>query len=143
MCERQGKSWSVGDAVTITGAGARGRISALGFALPSRSYSPSLPFYPIQTKLGYLCCVARVCFSSRALFLPKYGMGGLGNRDYSIAQSLSGDAGSETCLRNKEEILAESKRRNEVGKGLCQTFALQLGATRVGQRGVWMCCSGT
>lgn len=70
-------------------------------------------------------------------------MSSLGNRDYSIAQSPSGDAGSGIHLRNKEEILGELKRRNEVGERLCQTFALQLGVMQVGKRGVWMCCSGT
>lgn len=77
------------------------------------------------------------------IFFYKCRTSGLGNRVYSIAQSPSGDAGSGIHLRNKEEILGESKRRNEVGKRLRQTFALQLGAVRVRKRGVWMCGSGT
>lgn len=130
-----------GDVVTITGTGSWGRIRVLGFAL-SRSHSPPLPFYPIQTKLGYLCCMAGVCFSSRAFCFHQHGMGCLGNRDYSIAQSPSGDESSGIHLRNKE-ILGELERRNEAGERLHQTFALQLGATWVGKRGVWMPCSCT
>lgn len=41
----------MGDVVTITGASARRRIRVLRFALPSCSYGPSFPFYPIQTKV--------------------------------------------------------------------------------------------
>lgn len=58
-----------GNAVTITGAGTRGRTRALGFTLPSFSQNPSLPFYSVL-RLCYLYCIAEVCFSSRAfLFL--------------------------------------------------------------------------
>lgn len=65
----------------------------------------------------------------------------MGNRDYSVAQNPSGEADPGIQLRNKE-ILGDLKRRNEVGGRLCQTFALQLGATQEGKRCVWMCCSG-
>lgn len=47
----------------------------------------------------------------------------------NTAQNPSGEAGSEIQLRNKE-ILGDLKRRNEAGEMLCQTFALQLGATQ-------------
>lgn len=64
------------------------------------------------------------------------------NRDYSIAQNPSGEAGPGIQLRNKK-VLGDLKWRNELGERLCQTFALQLGATQVEKGGVWMCYSGT
>lgn len=111
----------------------------LGFALPSLSHSPSLPFYSVQ-RLFYLYCIAEVCFGSKAfLFLS---VEWATWRIRIIAQNLSGEAGPGIQLGNKE-ILGDLKRRNEVGKRLCQTFALQLDATQVEKGDVWMCCSGT
>jgi len=51
-----------------------------------------------------LCSAAGVYFGSGAFFFLNCRMSGLGDRDYNIAQSLTGNEDSGICLRNKRQF---------------------------------------
>lgn len=89
---------------------------------------PISSLHPSSNKCEAICvALAEFALVQGHFFFYQCGTGGLGNRDYSIAQSPSGDAGCGIHLRIKEEILGESKRRNKVGGKAVSDFCASAG----------------